>query len=107
MNEEEKKGEAETNTDNSVEVIINNEKLKECNHGCRQKAIFYCDKGCKEYKTYCLNCMGQHDHVPIFIFTAKKDKYKMWNSLFEKLEITKARVEELFRQSGASIAVIG
>lgn len=76
MTEEEKKGEEETNTDLGFEAIINNDKLKECKNGCRQKAIFYCAKECKEYKTYCLKCIEQHKHEPISIFTAKIDKKK-------------------------------
>lgn len=72
-------------TDLNLAAIINNDKFKNCKRGCNDKAIFYCNKGCTELNTYCLICIGLHNHAPLKITIFIEEKVKIWNSLFQNL----------------------
>lgn len=87
MAEEEKNSEMSLEIDTSINdlnlaAIINNDKFQLCKRGCNDKAIFYCNRGCTEFNTYCLVCMGLHNHTSLKITMFIDEKLKMWNSLF-------------------------
>ncbi len=77
--------------------ILSNEKFLECKCGSKDKAIFYCGKGCTENNTYCLICMEMHDHKPSKIILVVGEKQRMWMALFESLDALKNKVDLLFK----------